>query len=346
MIEYSKEASLSSSSSPPPTLSTAIVIQQHDEQALSSSSSSSLVLSSSSNASNSDELTTNTTTTTPTAQRQHSRRQHSLDEYEKRFLNSLKQLNAPEWLANINKPNENQCNNNTNIILTSTKPKYDRIRQKTRSNNTTNTNTNDSRSLSTPRNPKIDILNKNDHTNEEETDFKSFTSKYHLHSSTKSLLLPTVDSNGTCHNNNNNNMSRVNYAHLARSRHYASMRSDTNTTNLMMRRSLSSTPGNIATSNTSISSVNNNTNNTNINNRGSHTPTTLSSLMLASKSNTSLNSNRDSGWYKPKQLQLPPNIAVPIKADNYVENLSYVKETLNKFEFTNTIMTMSSEKRG
>ena len=346
MIADSKEATLSPSSPPPPPLATPIVMQQNDEQALSSSSSSSLVLSSSSNASNSDELPTNTTTTTtPTAQRQNSRRQHSLDEYEKRFLNSLKQLNAPEWLTNINKPNETPCNNisNTNIILTSTKPKYDRIRQKTRSNNsnTTNTSTNDSRSLSTPRNPNIDILNnKSNNTNEEETDFKSFSSKYHLHSSTKSLILPTPDSNGTCHNNNN--MSRVNYAHLARSRHYASMRSDTNNTNLMMRRSLSSTPGNIATSNTSISSVNNN-NNT-INNRGSHTPTTLSSLMLASKSNTSLNSNRDSGWYKPKQLQLPPNLVGAINADNYVETLSYEKETLNKFEFSNTIMT--SEKRG
>ena len=338
MIKYSKEATLSS---PMP-----IAMQQHDEQALSSSSSSSLVLSSSSNASNSDEPTTNTTTTTTstttsTAQRQHSRRQHSLDEYEKRFLNSLKQLNAPEWLTNINKPNETSCNNNntnTNIILTSTKPKYDRIRQKTRS--TTKTSINDSRSLSSPRNPKIDILNNNktNNTNEEdETDFKSFTSKYNLHSSTKSLILPTPDSNGTCHNNNN--MSRVNYAHLARSRHYASMRSDTNNTNLIMRRSLSSTPGNIATSNTSISSVNNNININNTNNRGSHTPTTLSSLMLASKSNTSLNSNRDSGWYKPKQLQLPPNLVGAINGDNYVETLSYEKETRNKFEY-------SSEKRG
>ena len=107
-------------------------VNKSDELVLSSSSSSSLVLSSSANLSHSssssnnnddDDFSTKTSAINTNAK-------YPIDDYEKRFLNSLKQLNAPEWL--VLNPKNITINEKVITETSSTKPKYDRIRQKTK----------------------------------------------------------------------------------------------------------------------------------------------------------------------------------------------------------------------
>ena len=276
-----------------------------DDLILSSSSSSSLVLSSSStnttNTTNSSADETTKTTLVNVANESNSNKYH-IEEYEKRFLNSLKQLNSPEWLV---------LNQNTTLaqLPPTTKPRYDRIRQKTRASNSSNQHAN-SRSLSTPRNNnanavdsnKIELYNAGD--NGEDNNLKN--------SSSKSLMHLTASKN--------------NYAHLARSRHYASMRNEHS--NPSMKRSLSS----YATPTNNNNSVCSSSSSINQGHQGH------SSLLLASKSNTSLNSNRDASWYKPKQLQLPfksekdldNNNSIVMSSITTVQTTTFESETVKR----------------
>ena len=233
---------------------------------------------------------------------------YHIEEYEQRFLNSLKQLNAPEWL--VKQPTKRNETTDPAMLLppvcAQTKPRYERLRQKSRNTNYTNTTHGYSRSLSSPRNPIV-TPNSTHLSNNEDDLIKN--------GSSHSLLLT-------------GSSKHVNYAHLARSRHYASMRSD----GTGMKRSLSSfTPATSHITNansvcSSSSSINQSCGGTGAGVGG------FSSILLASKSNTSLNSNRDATWYKPKQLQLP--MSVEKCADTATNSNTVLTTTTTTFEST------------
>jgi len=262
----------------------------------------------------------------------------SIESYEKRFLNSLKQLNAPEWYSmNVSSTSSLKClnsnkkydssytstnnNNNTNnlttksitdstttsqALLNSHKQKYDRIRQRYRS-----------QQRQSSKEQATTTTTTNNDTNNLITPQKRDLS---LNKSTRSLGYnirqsyidsnEQVDEKENIKNTNNNNI-LINYSKSAYSLNNNDLLLNLNNNDLMKR---------------SQSGYNNNRSNNSIisnddpalvstvtgqaNGSSKSRPLWLSHSALQNKSSSTINSftSNCSNWYKPKNLQLPPHL--------------------------------------
>ena len=259
---------------------------------------------------------------------------YSIEDYEKRFQNSLKQLNAPKWFSmNVSSTlnsNSNQSNSNNkfsytkkydsfndnnlksitssssktnteNPIISAHKLKYERIKQRYRLQQQQKQSKDINDDLLNKPQVKIRETNLNKST-------RSLTNSIHYNT----RIYDDDEDDENDKTNTNNNTSKPTKQENTYSKSAYSLNNDSqylssysSTYNDLMKRSQSSY-NNTNKSNNSILDSNDSTNMSSVKQR----PLWLSYSALQNKSSSTIYSFTSTGsnWYKPKSLQLPTSL--------------------------------------
>jgi hypothetical protein len=260
---------------------------------------------------------------------------YSIESYEQRFLNSLKQLNAPKWFSMNSSSSQSLASStaasskysypkydkdemikmlgNKTVSSSAAEPaltsvsshklKYERIKQRYRLQKQTKetiSSSNGADVLSTTVKIRENSLNKST---------RSLTNSLHGNQVYMEEEDPDEDEDRANEKNTNNfNYSKSAYS-LNNSQYLSSCASSTtNNAELIIKRSQSSYHNNHNKSNTSITDDP-------VTGAVKTKPLWLSYSALQNKSSSTINSfgSTLSNWYKPKSLQLPDNIAAAIR---------------------------------
>jgi hypothetical protein len=262
----------------------------------------------------------------------------SIESYEQRFLNSLKQLNAPEWYS-MNVSSSSSTTTSTSLKCLNSNKKYDSSYSSTNNTNTNNVtrksiiDSTTSQALLNSHKQKYDRIrqryrsqqrqSREQTTNTENNLITPQKRDLSLNKSTRSLgyniRQSYIDSNEQVDekenikntNNNNNNNILINYSKSAYSLNNNDLLLNLNNNDLMKR---SQSGYNNNRSNNSIISNDDPALISTVTGQATGSsksrPLWLSHSALQNKSSSTINSftSNCSNWYKPKNLQLPPHL--------------------------------------